>query len=207
MTVNKEFVSKCGDEMIAELAKLGAKSENLEKLKKNFQASTQNIPLEAIAYCIEKFVQSELDYQTQGSRGLGRSSDHWPRLGAYFRKAFTGLSAEEVKELDVLLTSLVMKCYLFLILVADNPKEVSKTIPSATLYEKWVPQIYTFDFSGMSENTGNLMLAVAHSPLELTKNFLRAHGMKSGFFGGDKTDEILNGYITAGIALRASEKS
>jgi hypothetical protein len=200
---SKDFENYAGEM----LTTMGEYLESTDKFKEKFEQSKENISPERINYCLEKFLHAEFDYQTAGNRGLGRMTEHWPRLAGYFRGAFSKLSPEKNKELDSLITGLIAKCYIFLILISDKPMEQSKLKTGEQLYEKWIPQIYTFDLSGMGDNVGNLLFALIEKDHENIKNFFKQNGMTPGFFGGDKTDEILNGYIAAGIVLRVVEKA
>jgi hypothetical protein len=47
------------------------------------------------------------------------------------------------------------------------------------------------------------LFAINKKDHENIKNFFKQNGMTPGFFGGaDKTDEILNGYVGAGLVMR-----
>ncbi len=203
MKVTNKEIEKYANEMLSEMSEY---FESTEEFKKNFEESKENISPENISFCLEKFLHAEFDHGTPGNRGLGRMSDYWPRLAAYFRSAFSKLDVEEMRKLDAQITALIVKCYLFTILISDKPVEKSK-LSGEELFEKWIPQIYTFDFSSMSENVGNLLFALIQKDHEGIKSFFKEHGMKPGLFGGDKTDEILNGYVAAGLVMRIVEKS
>jgi len=203
MNLSKQNFEKYVEEMLAAMSEY---LESTDNFKEKFEQSKANISPERINYCLEKFLHAEFDYQTAGNRGLGRMTEHWPRLAGYFRGAFSKLNQEKTKELDSLITGFITKCYIFFILISDKPMEPS-TKTGEQLYEKWIPQIYTFDLSSMSDNVGNMLFALIQKDHENIKNFFKQNGMTPGFFGGDKTDEILNGYVAAGLVLRVIEKS
>lgn len=177
--------------------------EDIDEFKKAFEENKTSISPEKIYYCLEKFLHAEFDYETPGVRGLGRASDYWPRLAGYFRSAFSKLSTEKTKELEVLITNMIVKCYLFSLLITNKKVESSSVKTNEEFYEKWIPQIYMFDLSGVGDDVINLLFAIIKKDHENIKNFFKQNGMTPGFFGGaDKTDEILNGYVGAGLVMR-----
>jgi hypothetical protein len=98
---------------------------------------------------------------------------------------------------------MIVKCYLFSFLITDKKVEPSNIKTGEQLYEKWIPQIYMFDLSTISDDIINMLFAVIKKDHESIKNFFKQNGMTPGFFGGaDKTDEILNGYVGAGLVMR-----
>jgi len=203
MDITHQDLEKYAEEM---LTTLGEYSGSTDKFKEKFEQSKANISPERINYCLEKYLHAEFDYGTPGNRGLGRMSDYCPRLAAYFRSVFSKLSVERMRELDFLITALIVKCYLFPILISKKPMEPSKIKTGEQLFEKWIPQIYTFNLSEMSDEIWNLLFALIKKEWEGIKEFFRQNGMTPGFFGGDKTGEILNGYVGAGLVMRAMER-
>lgn len=203
MKITDKEIEKYANEM---LSKMGEHFKSTESFRRNFEKNKKNIYPQNISFCLEKFLHTEFDYETPGSRGLGRMSDYWPRLAAYFRDSFSKLSIDEMGELDSQITALIVKCYLFTILISDK-SAVQTVLTDEQLFEKWIPQIYMFDLSGMGENSGNVLFALIQKNYEEIKSFFKKHGMKPVFLSGDKTTEILNGYVAAGLVMLIVEKS
>lgn len=203
MNVTIKQIEQYAKEMLSEMDKY---FESTEKFSKIFEEGRESISPENISYCLDKYLQAEFDYSTPGNRGLGRMSDHWPRLAAYFRSAFSKLDAEGVNKLEAQITTLIVKSYLFAIIISDKPAEKPR-YTGEQMFEKWIPKIYTFELSTMSEKARNMLFAIVQNDYEGIKSFFIEHGMKPGFFGGDKTDDILTGYVAAGLVMRLVEKS
>ena len=205
MKIEQKLIDNCVDETLTVLGKF-IKPDHLKRFKDRYRDSSQHILLDNISYCIDKFVQTELDFKTAGERGLGRLTENWPRLGAYFRKQISNMDPKKLEELDSLLTVLIVKCYLFPIITADNVKNTPKVKGADELYEKWVPRMYSFDLSGLGDGLGALFTATLESDFTNVKVFLRENGMNTGFLEKFKTDMILEqGYTRVGFALRFAE--
>src|SRR3989338_2094682 len=205
MNITNQNVEKYAEEMLATMSEY---FESTDEFKKNFEQNKVGISSEKINYCLEKFLHAEFDYGTPGIRGLGRASDYWPRLAGYFRSAFSKLSVEKMRELDALITSMIVKCYLYSFLISDKKAEPSNIKTGEQLYEKWIPPIYMFDLGGISDDIMNMLFAIIKKDRDGIKDFFKQNGMTQGFFGGaDKTDEILNGYVGAGLVMRIIESA
>lgn len=203
MNIKNQDIEKYVEEMLDIISPY---FESTNEFKKNFEQNKENISSERINYCLEKFLHSEFDYGTSGVRGLGRTSDYCPRLAGYFRSAFSKLSIEKTRELDTLITSIIMKCYLFSFLISNKTDESLNTKSGEQLYKTWIPQIYIFDLSGIDNNVMNMIFTVIEKDYDSIKDFLKKNEMSPGFFSSiDKTDEILNGYIRAGLIMRIAE--
>jgi len=177
-------------------------ADNASILKKNFEDSYKNANPKNMSQCIEKFIHAELDYETPGDRGIGRLTDTMPRLGAYFRNSFLGLDEVSQNELSILMAKLIAKGYIFISISNSKPKEKTLSFTDDELYKEWIPQIYTFNLNVLSENVWNLLLTITEKDFEDIKNFFNKHNMKGGgLFSKDKTDDILNSYLIAGVAL------
>lgn len=170
--------------------------EKYEKLKGTFAA-------ERVGSCIDKYIAAELDHETPGARGLGRSTEHTPRLAGYFRKQMAGLSEGNRSELYKLIQSVVLRGYLSQALFAKEFVVEAKIKQAPELYEKWVPSIYAAD---MPPQVSNILSGVGEKAHKQLKDFLRRNNMKGGgFLSKDKTDEILGYYLLAGWMLRGIE--
>ena len=203
MKITLETLDQYVDEM---LTILNGDKETIGEFMDDYKKSRARIKIDQINYCLEKFINSELDYTTEGTRGLGRASTFWPRLGGYYRKGMSKLSKEGSRELDARITSLIIKSYLFSILVHDELKEVSKIKSPDELYQKWIPEIYRFNFDVMPQDSKNLLFTFIGNDFNVLKTFFKENDMSSRVFQKDKHKEILSGYIGAGIMMRIVEK-
>lgn len=203
MKITQEKIDQYVDEM---LTIFKDDSETIDSFKRDYQKSKKNIQIDYLNYCIIKYINSELDFETKGINGLGRSSDFWPRLGGYFRDNISQLTTEKIEQLYLLILSLITKSYLFQILLSDIPKEISKINTSEELYKKWIPKIYIFDINIIPEDSKNFLFATIENDIELLKKFFKENDMRVSIFSPDKTLHILNGYILAGITLRIAEE-
>lgn len=205
MKITNEYINKCFEEMSIVISGCFNNPEEVEISRGIYEKSKNNINIDIINFCLEKYLHSEFDYETSGDRGLGRMSDYCPRLGAYFRKPISKMNPEKINELDNLITNFIIKSYLFVIFTNLNPLE-SSDISNELFYEKWVPKIYVFDWGNLSEETTNLLFIIIQKDWEELKNFFKENDMKAGLFGQDKTDEILRGYAASGLMLKAAQK-
>ena len=204
MKIEQKLIDNCADQTLTVLGKF-IKPDHLERFKGRYKDSSQHILSDNISYCVDKFVQTELDSKTAGKRGLGRLTEGWPRLGAYFREQISSMDSKRLEELDSLITALVVKCYLFPIITADNAKTTPKIKEADKLYEKWVPRMYSFNLSSLEDWLGALFTATLESDFTNIKVFFKENDMNAGFWEKDKTDEILYGYSRVGFALRFAE--
>lgn len=204
MKIEQKLIDNCADETFTVLGKF-IKPDHLERFKGRYKDSSQHILPDSISYCVDKFVQTELDFKTAGKRGLGRLTEGWPRLGAYFREQLSNFNPEKLEELDRLLTVFIVKCYLFPIITADSVKNAPRIKIVDDLYEDWVPRMYSFDLSGLGDGLGALFTATLESDFMNVKAFFKENNMNAGFWEKDKTDEILYGYARVGFTLRFAE--
>ena len=203
MKVTKEEMEKYASDMLARMDEI---FKSTKEFQENFEKNKESISPESISFCLEKFLHAEFDYGAPGNRGIGRATDFCPRLAAYFRKAFSKLSVEEMRNLDTQITTLIIKSYLFGIFFSRDSVKKSKH-SKEKLFEIWIPQIYIFNLGGMQEGMADVLFALIQKDYEGIKKSFTEYGMKPGFFGGDKTQEILNGYVAAGLVMRLAEKS
>lgn len=203
MHIDKKRLQAKTSEMFTALKESGANEAALVKLNNEFQASgLADFPdADAIGYCIEKFAASEMDTQTNGKRGLGRTTEYVPRLGGYFRKGIANLSDGKRQELVTLIEDMHLLGYLYALVLATKDKKT--VIADGTiLYEKWIPLIYVFSMDALGESGLHLVQAVTTAHANKVLTFFKENNLKKGFFGDDKSHEIVEGYITAGITLR-----
>lgn len=206
MKIEHNLIKNWAEEVFTEMGKIFSQ-EKVDIFKKNFDENYKSIDPEIINPCIEKFVQAELDYTTPGDRGLGRLTETLPRLGAYFREPIAKLDELNREKLDALMTRIITKGYVFVSIVHSKPKEEISAKTGEQVYEEWVPKIFTFDLSNISNNAGDLLLMVTKNDLDEIKNFFNQNDMGAGgFFSKDKSDDIMMHYLIAGVSLYFIEK-
>ena len=200
------YITKQDFEQLTKEVILGARKyfKLDEQDERRFKELKGQISIDRLTYCIQKLIDGELDYKTAGRRGLGRASEHTPRLGAYFRKTLSKLAQNRVDELENLIASLMVKCYFFVFLVVPNDYLFSQSIESDELYEEWLPQVYGYDLESWGEKADVLYTVVQEDYQKIAK-FFEENSMKPGLFGEDKTKLILTGYATAGVVLGLAE--
>ncbi len=97
----------------------------------------------------EKFIQAELDYLTPGDRGMGRSSNFWPRFAAKHRNAFQKLDEAALSAIRCEFMSMIFAGYLFveylMEYVAAKPiaRHPESAKNSERLFTQWIPMIYS----------------------------------------------------------------
>ena len=181
-------------------------SELYNSIKIKMDALKQIFNSNAVTYCLEQYINSELDYKTPGDRGLGRMTTYIPRLAAYLRKQIANLSSQELNELYYLIQDLILRGYLASVLFIEESPKHSKVSESKELYEAWISGIYAEDPSQMSENLQKAFALCTDSAFVEIKEFFSKHTMKvSRFFSRDKTDTIISYYPFAGFGLRFEE--
>lgn len=206
MNITHQDLKKYTDEIFTEMCNI-FNPDKINIIKNNFDENYKDTTPEAMSQCIEKFTQAELDYVTLGNRGIGRLTETIPRLGSYFRNYFSKLDEIKQEELDTLITKLITKGYIFVPMFYGKPKEQTMSFTSDELYQEWIPKIYTFNLDVISDDAGKLLLAVTEKDINDIKNFFNQHNMKGGgLFSKDKTDDILNHYLIAGVSLYFIEK-
>jgi len=178
----------------------------LGKINTWFIALRLRFNVEAVSFCCEKFISSELDFQTPGDRGLGRITNYIPRLGGYFRKQMSTLSQEQLFELYEIIQDLMLRGYLTRALLVEAPPKKELIRSGQALYETWLPGMYSSDPSEMKPNLRNALAALTDSAFVKLRDLFYHHGMKGGgFMSKDKTDLICAYYPLGGFGIRAIE--
>jgi len=206
MKITQQDLKKYVDEIFAEMSKIFS-AEKIDAFGENFNKNYASISVETINYCIEKFVQAELDFITPGNRGIGRLTETLPRLGAYFRNSLSNLEKTKLDKLDILITRLITKGYLFSAVINGQLKEKTLSFTNKNLYQEWISKIFTFNLNVISDNAGNLLLAITEKDLQQIRASFRSHNMHGGgLFSKNKSEDILMHYIIAGVSLYYIEK-
>jgi len=179
-------------------------SDYVRELKSKSEEVKSSLNYDSLFYCIDKYINSELDSRTRGNRGIGRMTTWIPRLGAYYRKEMSRLSTKNLSELYTLMQDVIFRAYLARPLIVENPISMAKLSKGSELYEAWIPGIYVVDPFG--EKLLDMIDACTSTAWESFLNFLKKHGMsRPGTFPNEKMDEILFRYVVAGYYLRVVE--
>lgn len=178
-------------------------SENaIQMYTEYLEQKLNTVNYDAVDYCLNKFIESELDFVTVGDRGLGRLSLFYPRLAGYMRKSISMLTGEQLSELSQLIYDLMLDSYLATLVWLETT--ISKRILPDQLFRKWIPSIYVQDLNQFIEQRDFVMNHITISA-EKTEQFLNNYHIHSGLFKKDMITEILLMYIVGGSILRDSE--
>ena len=192
--------------MASIVMKFSDEEELLSTIKHKFDQFKKRYDGKRIGYCLEKYINAELDFTTLGNRGIGRMTEFIPRFGAYFRKALSNMSEVDLSKLYNIIQDVILRSYLVHVLFIEESVRDSAISPGKELYEKWIPGIYSKDPSKMAENLRNIFAVCTDSGFKALKNFMNSHKMKGGgFLSKDKTNEIVLYYSLAGFGLRVVE--
>lgn len=158
-----------------------------------------------IDYCIDKYIFTELDFQTPGMRGIGRINDDIPRFGGYFRKQLSKLPEEKIENLAILFKQSMYIGYLTHALLMEETIKTPVVTSEEALFKKWIPEIYISDIRKVP-NLANFLYASANETMLAIETLMKKYGLKGGgFLSADKTDLILSFYPQAGFGLRFCE--
>lgn len=199
-------VDKLQSAVNAILETVGQDEEFRKYIKRMFGSLRSSFNAEAVSYCFEKYITAELDADTLGGRGLGRLTDHIPRLGAYFRKGIGRLSDRERAELYGLIESVMIRGYLAHVIDPREGGSEARAFSGEKLFEAWIPGIYSTNPSMMDETMRNCIEIFCFSAWGAVEAFLAERGMKGGgLLSKDKTGLIFFYYSIAGYGIRFVE--
>ena len=136
---------------------------------------------DALVPCVEAFVATELDTETPGQRGLGRSTDESPRLGGAFREQLVTPAAR--REYGPLIEQMVFETYAGTAAALQTfYKEPTppKVRPANEVFELWVPRIYV-GTQGLGDNTMSVITAAHADTEKAIMDAAERHGLLSGF--------------------------
>jgi hypothetical protein len=160
----------------------------------------------ASEYVIQRFVEAELDSQTEGERGLGRVSAEVPRFGGYYRQYCARLNAEELQELGRLMADVMWSGYLAHVFFSEPEALEARVSDGNEIYEEWISVAYIFPAETLGGNLPGLLSTVGDGALTQLEDFQRRYGMKGGgFFSKDKGEAIRVRYLIGGFLLRRCE--
>lgn len=172
----------------------------LEQVSSAYDAS-------ATTDCLNQFVMAELDFVSQGDRGLGRLSTEIPRYGAHLRKHLRRLSSSDLFRLATLIRTQIVTGWLAFVVAREDPVQVFPPAESSELYRRWIPNIYSGAIVGaIDDQTARVLLGLGAAAMKEHIDFLRQHQVRGGsMFTKDKTELILSHYHVAGFALRIAQ--
>ncbi|MEO2033578.1 MAG: hypothetical protein ABGZ35_15980 [Planctomycetaceae bacterium] len=164
-------------------------------------------------YCIGRFADAELDFNTPENRGLGRMTDECPRFGGKYRNVLRGISSQQLSDGRFAFCDSISAGYLFaeymIETFTDQPVPRSPAIDAPeALFEQWVPTIYSslgppkFD-ARFSDNPKyyDLKALWAHAFGDVIHDWFEKHQISID----DYEQHLIRQYFDAGISLRVTE--
>ncbi len=210
---------------ILELYALIENPELLKAMKPVFEKIQANFNSEAIDYCISNFLDAELDFQTHGDRGIGRTTSFIPRLGAYIRKYMKKFTTEDMILLRASIQGVILTRYLrmgYIIYTLSLSDELfARKVDSNELYKAWIPTIYYSVDTIIDEITNKYVTQITNVPEEIQEafenlwlhfvlstleNIINKYNIKiNGILSKNKLPTIFDYYSMAGRNLRVLE--
>jgi len=187
-------------------------ANHIAEVKRYYDQRNRSL-CDAAAYCVERFVDAELDYCSPGLRGLGRMSEHVPRFAAKHRDAFTRLSASDIRKFRHAMSIHILCAHLYLDLICNLPPFDQTALTNNGLFQAWVTRIYQPP-PGMraSELLDERNCGYAYSNVWFSAGVRRFHAatLDCGieWDSGDtiaSEQTLVTHYFTAGTMLRYTE--
>ena len=186
---------------IGSMEKCGLQPSAVEELRTQYEGVRPAFNEPAVSYCVERYIDAELDHRTPGPRGIGRASKHIPRFGYFFRKYLAQLSPEELVEIKGLIRDMMLQAYLAHALAIEESLADPVYSSGDDLFNAWILTIYATDISKLGA-INDIMGNFAYPGWELLADFMRKKGMDPG---KSKVKVILAYHMLAGYALRRVE--
>lgn len=107
------------------------------------ESNDRDISMAATAV-VARFVDAELDFTTDGNRGMGRMTDYWPRFGGKHRSILKHAPASVIRDLHRLFSRQAFCGYLFAEYLVETmsgaplPRDPASNNHEKFLYQ-WVP--------------------------------------------------------------------
>lgn len=192
-----------------------AVNDALENQLRNWFSSSDRQLSDAANYCINRFVTAELDFTTDGDRGLGRMTEHWARFGGKYRRIVSALDSESIEDLRRAFSDALLCGYLFseyLIECAAGTLVPRDAFPDGSegVFERWVPTIYdksgppAFDAEFAKDN-GKAYYDVkglwGHATGDVIHSLFHLHSIPVD----DYAQTLIRQYFDAGVMLRVTE--
>ncbi|HWB14471.1 MAG TPA: hypothetical protein VG826_34920 [Pirellulales bacterium] len=163
---------------------------------------------DAAAFCLDRYVDAELDYQTAGDRGLGRMTDHIRRLAAKHRDVVRAMNSQTRLGLRRAVARHVACGYVWAAWRYELEPESSVSMSSDALLSMWVPAIYSppFDVKTQSSDEDDIKTLWFSSTCKPIHDVLVGAGATWDFSETVGSDQaIVTHYFTAGMLLRMLE--
>ncbi|MGQ0571006.1 MAG: hypothetical protein ACT4P5_16010 [Armatimonadota bacterium] len=162
-----------------------------------------------VVACATEFVQSELDWQTEGARGYGRLTEYIPRLAGWLRDGFSRLGAASSHALGAKVADAMLRGYgLSLLLegVARNQIYRPQNVNKEQLWEKWIPLLYGSPASAdVLSPLKHMVGRLVEAETQKFRSALSEAGIRIGFMAGPRLAAVVNGYLESGVLLRQLE--
>lgn len=203
MDISVNYTEQLARELFSSIRE--AVPESTKEMEEEFQSIKSSLDPETINFCLKPYLHAEFDWNTPGNRGLGRLSEAIPRLGAYFRKPISKLTVEQLRFLDELLTRIIVKAYLFQMIISDYKIELDGVRTMVDVFNEWVPLMYGTDLLTKYKQSEDMMAClglVFWKDIERLKDSFTSYGLKPGMFQPDIIDQILFSYLNIGLILR-----
>lgn len=155
-------------------------------------------------YCIDKFIKSEMDYQSPGLRGVGRVTDETPRFGGYYRSSVNNLYKDEIVALEVLFKEIIYNGYFIHVILYEEVLKPAKFEDKYKLYQMWIMYILGFDNNSLFQVMRKLEIA-SKTCVATLKEKLVEFGFPMTDTEADVLVRIIGFYGVAGYTLRRRE--
>jgi len=175
----------------------------IEEMKRwindRFDSPENRIP-KLVDRCMDKFIDSELDFATSGSRGLGRLVEVIPRFAAFHRNVVAKLDPQALLELGAFMKRHIACGYFFASSMYNLGNKLSEA--QENIYENWIAHMYSQAFqlfpNEQAEGVSGLWMGAMQ---EDWGQQLKRIGIVL-----EETDKLISGaYFFAGITLRMIE--
>ena len=158
------------------------------------------VDIDCLDDSFSKFINSELDFEASGDRGLGRLHSEPPRLGAYLRTKLKSLTGVRIADLYGRIQAAMVFSYCYVAFLDDV---AVPAIPCDVAYERWIPRIYA------SELTPSMQIVrkpAFNRPLADLMAFMAANDLSGGgLLRSNKVPSIVCHYINGAVALRLTQ--
>lgn len=155
--------------------------------------------------CLNRFIDSEMDFQTPGLRGPGRFTESCPRFAALHREMASRLSEREKDALCARIKIHILCGYTFAEVVMGITERVNPLPTGKDLYERlWMPLYYTNVYN-VEPPSGSNQYEFCRLWHEATCEPL--HDTVVAFGGTWSADDLLicTAYFNGGLRLRHLE--
>ncbi|MDZ7798764.1 MAG: hypothetical protein U5L76_04075 [Patescibacteria group bacterium] len=204
--LNLDQIEKIKKEILDNFKICEIQQDILQVMEEKYNVLKNNIDIKKINYCIHKYIDSELDFKTEGMRGIGRASTFVPRLGACYRSQFYKLSQEDIDKIYIYIQDILLLGYLSYSFLMEEEPKFDNTMTKEKLSKEWITGIYASDPSEMRDKLQNTLANLAEKSITKLKDIFKKHNIKNGkLFSKDKLDLIIWWYVLAGFSLRLVE--